>query len=366
MHKQLALALLAFCVLVISCAKETPEPPPTPGPVPPPAAGVNFDPATVPYATLSAYNFFQGDMADHQPVQGVLPYDVITPLFSDYAKKKKFVWMPGGAPATYAGDHQSLNFPEHTVLIKTFYYDNVQPAGSRRLIETRLLYKLNGQWHFADYVWNSAQTEATLDLAGSNTPVTFTDEQGTERSLLYRIPAEAECLTCHKVNGQATPIGPKPQNLNMPYTYTNGTMGQLARWVQEGYLADGYPSTITTTVRWDDVSQDLNNRVRSYMDMNCAHCHADGRHCDYRPMRFAYEETADPVNLGVCVAPDEPLQPHHTHIVARGSAERSVLHYRMAATNETVRMPLLGRTVVHEEALELIQQWISAMDPPCN
>ena len=99
--------------------------------------------------------------------------------------------------------------------------------------------------------------------------------------------------------------------------------------------------------------------------MNCAHCHATGRHCDYRPMRFAWNETTDPVNLGRCVAPDDPIDPSQTHIVASGNAGRSMMVYRMSSTDEAVRMPLMGRTVVHEEAVDLISTWINSLNPPC-
>ncbi|MEZ4800116.1 MAG: hypothetical protein R2809_10145 [Flavobacteriales bacterium] len=44
-------------------------------------------------------------MSELHPNERVLPYDVITPLFTDYAKKKKFVWMPEGTSAIYASDN---------------------------------------------------------------------------------------------------------------------------------------------------------------------------------------------------------------------------------------------------------------------
>jgi len=140
----------------------------------------------------------------------------------------------------------------------------------------------------------------------------------------------------------------------------------LSKWMQVGYLAPGVPSEIDATVRWDDVTAPLNERVRSYVDMNCAHCHAEGSHCDYRPMRFAWSETADPVNLGVCVPPDEEVLPALTYIVAAGIPGRSMMHHRLASTEEQVRMPLLGRTLVHEEGLALITAWIESLEPACN
>jgi uncharacterized repeat protein (TIGR03806 family) len=364
--KKVLLATLLILAAFISCNKDEDEPvepgPTTPAPVSP----VVFDPAQVPYTQLSQYNFFQGDMAELDPVHGVLPYDVISPLFTDYAKKQRFIWMAAGVKAAYNGDGVPLQFQDNTVLIKNFYYDHVQPGDVRRIIETRLIFRTLGEWHFATYVWNEAQTEATLDMSGSFTPVTWNDTEGDPHSITYRIPSDAECLTCHKENGIPTVIGPKPQNLNADYPYSDGTMNQLAKWEQFGYLEPGTPADILTTVKWDDPTQDLTERVRSYLDMNCAHCHSEHRHCDYRPMRFAFNQTADPVNLGVCVHQHEQLDESLTHIVARGSPARSVLFYRISSTDETVRMPLLGRTIVHQEAVDMIQEWIESLDPPCE
>lgn len=360
--KALLLLLLPFVILV-SCAKEelqadlvqeTEE-----------GDRLALNVSEFPYATLSEYGFFKGPMARQRPVVGVLPYAPINTLFTDYAHKQRFVWMPAGSQATYNGDHEILDFPDGTVLIKTFFYDNVQPSDERRIIETRLIYKRNGQWEFADYVWNEEQTEANFDLDGSYTPITFLDDNGELRSVNYRIPSAAECQTCHKLNDLSVPIGPKPQNLNSPYPYAAGAKNQLTRWTDEGYLSSARPKRIVTVPKWDDPSVSLNDRVRAYVDIQCAHCHREGSHCDYRPMRFGFQETTDPANLGVCVPPDDPLLAQHSHIVARGSVGRSLLHYRVAATEEAVRMPLLGRTIVHEEGLQLITDWINSLGPPC-
>jgi len=365
------LALLLFVVaILVSCSKDVlDETLPTDLNE---ADRLVLDVQDFPFTNLSEYHFFKGPIVQQRPVPGVLPYAPISGLFSDYAHKLRFVWMPQGVSATYNGDERVLDFPDGTVLIKTFYYDHVQPADARRIIETRLLYKRNGAWEFADYVWNAEQTEATFDMTGSFTPVTWTDDNGMQRSINYRVPSVAECQTCHKDNDLPIPIGPKPQNLNslFPYTdsrpYNPSPKNQLQKWAEMGYLQRNFPKNIATTVRWDDPTADLNTRVRSYVDINCAHCHREGSHCDYRPMRFAFHESSDPVNLGVCVPPDDPILPQHTYIVARGSIGRSLLHYRVNSTDEAVRMPLLGRSIVHDEGVALITAWINSLGPACE
>ncbi len=360
--KRTVLLILLMLIVVMACNHDDDPMPPTEVEVSP----VVYDPTSMPYDSLSTYNFFTGNIADLVPVYGVLPFAPITPLFSDYAHKSRFVWMPVGAKASYVDDNTPLDFADGTILIKNFWFDNVQPNNVKRILETRLLFKRNGLWEFANYKWNDQQTEATLDLVGSFAPLQWLDDNSQAHDVVYRIPSEAECFVCHKRNDVPEPIGPKPRNLNSTYNYPDGPMNQLDKWIATGYLEANVPDVIETTAKWDDPNVDINDRVRAYVDMNCAHCHSDDKHCDYRPMRFAWSETSDPVNLGVCVPPDDQLTPDLTHIVARGFTQRSMLYYRASSTDETVRMPLLGRTVVHTEAVQLFGDWITAMSPPCN
>jgi uncharacterized repeat protein (TIGR03806 family) len=357
------LVLALIIVGVFACTKEDMDPIECPAPE---TSLVVFDPTSVPYDSLNKYNFFQGLMSNQTPVDGVIPYSLITPLFTDYAHKYRFIWMPDSVSASFSTDSEILNFPDGTVLIKSFYYNHVQPEDVTKIIETRLIYKINGAWEFANYIWNSDQTAATLDLVGSYVDLSWTDENSIPRSTVYRIPSDAECKNCHKKNDQPIPIGPKPQNLNKQEMYEEGSMNQLQKWVQLGLISGSIPGTIETVVDWEDESQPIEERVRAYLDINCSHCHADQKHCDYRAPRFSWTETTESANLGICVEPDETPLPQYTHIVSSGNIPRSVLHFRINSTDETVRMPLLGRTLVHEEAVLLIEQWINTLDPPCN
>jgi len=322
------------------------------------------DLTVVPYPKLSDYHFFEGDMKNLEPVYKVIPYDLNSGLFTDYAHKKRFIWMPEGVKATYNGDGKVLEFPTGTILIKNFYYDNVQPDNTTRIIETRLMIRKSTGWIFADYIWNTEQTEAYFNLDGGHTPVTWM-EGAEQKTTNYRLPPETECFTCHKKQETIAAIGPKPQNLNKNYLYADGVQNQLSRWVQEGYLNEALPQQIVSTADWTDTSLPLDLRVRSYLDINCAHCHSDGAHCDYRPMRFAFSETSLPSNLGICVPPEENINNSLTYIVAKKNALRSVMRYRINTTDPAQRMPILGRTIVHTEAVAMIELWINSMDAPC-
>lgn len=365
------LLLLMGLFVLFSCQSDNDEYTEiTPTPTTPTGTPVSADLSQVPYPKLSDYHFFTGSLKNNTPNDRVLPYEIASGLFTDYAHKKRFVWMPENTKAVYNGDGKVVTFPIGTVLIKTFYYDNVQPENKTQIIETRLMIKKGvdsdgvDQWVFANYIWNDSQTEAVLDMNGSYRSLTWT-ENGQTKSTNYRIPSSVECLTCHKKDEKAIPIGPKPQNLNIVYNYTDGAKNQLTKWMERGMLQSGYPANITSTINWQDTSKPLELRVRSYLDINCAHCHSENSHCDYRPMRFAFSETSNPVNLGICVEPQEFIDNDLTHIVSRGKFQRSMLHFRLQSTDEANRMPLLGRTMAHEEAVQMIEQWISSLNPTC-
>jgi len=332
---------------------------------PPVENGVNTDIENFPFEKLSDYNFYVGELKNLSPNEGVLPYDLISHLFTDYALKKRFIWIPEGQKANYVSDGEIFDFPDGTITLKNFYYENVLPDLSTRIIETRMIYKKDGAWQFAEYVWNEDQSEAFFNLDGSFTNVSWLENE-VEKSTNYRIPSESQCLTCHKQLDVPILIGPKPQNLNMDMDYGTETINQLEKWTQLGYVdAEDLPVEIETVVDWENESEEISKRMRSYVDINCAHCHSEESHCSYRSMRFAYSESADDDNMGICIEPDENLDPSLTHIISSGNIDRSMVYYRLNTNDEIERMPLLGRSIIHEEALEMIEEYINSLDSPC-
>ncbi|MDC0637609.1 MAG: Ig-like domain-containing protein [Flavobacteriaceae bacterium] len=333
-----------------------------------PVSPVQLDLSNVPYPKLSDYNFFEGPLSDLSPVYGVLPYEPISKLFSDYAKKKRFVWMPENVSATYISDDALLDFPTGSVLIKAFYYDNVLPNIETKILETRLLIKQETEWIFADYIWDQEQQEAYLDVEGygANIPVEWL-ENGVAKEVNYRVPSQSQCYTCHKSYQLATPIGPKPQSLNGLYDFDEGASNQLQKWQEMGYLDNSLPQTIETVVDWSDDTQPLDLRVRSYFDINCSSCHSDSGHCDYRSLRMNFNLSDDLANLGVCVDPDTPIPGYENDkIIEPGDPLNSILYFRLHTTLEEYRMPLLGRSLPHDEALLFIEEWILNLNNTCD
>jgi uncharacterized repeat protein (TIGR03806 family) len=330
-----------------------------------PVTPVNYNLDEFPYDTLSEYNFYEGLMSELNPVYGVIPYKVISSLFIDYASAKTFIWMPNGARANYINDYSVLDFPEGTILMTTHYYENVLPNLSIKNLETRLLIKKEGEWLLVKYVWNEEQTEATYATEGSTVVVNWL-HNNEPKVVSYRIPSYSECFACHNKYETILPIGPKPQNINFDFPFSDGIQNQLSKLADFGYLEDNYPSNIVSAINWEDETQPLELRVRSYLDINCSHCHQEQGICEYRPMRLTFNETTDQVNMGVCVEPDDLFDETLAKIITPGRADKSLMVFRISSILPEYRMPLLGRTLKHTEGVQLLEDWINSLETNCE
>ena len=350
---------LAFALGITSCSEEQSYTEVETSPV-------KMDLTAVPYAKLSDYNFFEGAMRNLEPVFGLIPYKPASELFTDYAEKSRFIWLPNGLKATYTSDSDILNLPVGAALVKSFYYNNVQPTNSKKIIETRLMIHQTDGWIFANYVWDDTQTEAYLQPNGSIVPITWTTTTGQTKSIDYKVPDETKCISCHAKSEVDLPIGIKPQNLNFNYSYPEGSKNQLAKLIEFGYLENTLPAEITSVVDYTDVSKSLELRVRSYVDINCAHCHRDGGSAEYASLRFPFHLTENPENMGICVGTATPFNDvPRGYLVNPGDPNSSLVHYALSTNNSYLMMPRIGRTIVHEEALSLIGEWINSL-PACQ
>jgi uncharacterized repeat protein (TIGR03806 family) len=325
---------------------------------------VVLDLTQVPYQKLSDYKFFEGELKNQIPAYGVLPYKPINELFTDYAQKKRFVWLPNDTKATYNGDGNVLELPVGAALVKSFYYTNVQPNNTTKIIETRVMIRKETEWIFAEYVWNEEQTEAFLTDQRSEVALSWRDENSTLRNVTYKIPSSVlDCKRCHGLlNGDKNPIGIKPQNLNSIFNYTDGAKKQLQKWIDFGYLEDNLPSDIVSVVDYKDTSKPIDLRVRSYFDANCSHCHVDGGEADHFALRFAFNQTDIIENMGVNVRAEHFLAGYNGRIVQPNTISQSILHYRVnTETDNFYIMPPLGRTKKHDEGLALIEEWINSL-----
>lgn len=299
-------------------------------------------------ATLGAFRFF-GDPKTRTPNPRLFGYVLNTPLFSDYAEKERYLYVPAGRAAGY-DPVAPLALPVGSAIIKTFGYGR---GAAFRPLETRVLLHRASGWVALPYVWNADLSDAVLKRAGTRIPVTFTDPAGRERSISYAVPNQNQCKGCHDVAGQISPIGPTARNLNRD--------GQLQRLVAAGMLA-GLPADVPALARWDDGAAPLGARAAAYLEVNCAHCHSPKGPASNSGLWLDWRQP-DPVARGLNKHPVAAGRGSGGREVAidPGHPDNSILLHRMASTEPGVAMPELGRATVHDEALQLLTDWIAGL-----
>ena len=356
-----------------------------------PAARVHFIAEGQP-ATLAEWGVLRVEDGWLRLNEGVVPYDLNTPLFSDYAHKLRTVWMPVGMAATYQPD-RSFDFPVGTILSKTFYYPlpagkawdgtsvaRTPPSSSSlegealdlatvRLIETRLLVHRAEGWVALPYVWNDAQTEATLKRIGELVTLDLVDAQGAREAANYQVPDQNQCGGCHITDNKSRkllPIGLKARHLNRDFEYATGRDNQLAHLARVGYLS-GVPAQPPRLADAADPRASLDARARAYLDINCGHCHSATGPALTSGL-WLDAGTQDRLKLGFCKQPIAAGKGtgNRLHDIVPGSAEASIFDFRMDSDDPAIMMPELGRSVVHREGVELIRAWINAQPGSCD
>lgn len=303
---------------------------------------------------LSDYHFFT-DGIDQTPNARVTAYDLNTPLFSDYAVKQRFVYLPPGTQATYR-DAGVFDFPLGTALIKSFGYpaDFRDPDSPVRWLETRVILRRADGWVTLPYIWNADGSDAVLARAGRRLPVSWIDAEGETQSISYRVPNQNQCKDCHASGDEITLIGPNARNLN------NGH--RLTDWVRAGIL-DRAPGDAPRLPVWDDPEDGtLDQRARAYLDVNCAHCHNPNASASNSGLVLTYQED-DPIRRGVLKRPVAAGRGSggFAFDIAPGDPANSILLFRMETSDPGIAMPELGREVPHREGIDLIRRYIAAM-----
>jgi len=313
---------------------------------------------------LSEFGFFE-DPIKQIPVKNVIPYELISPLFSDYARKQRFVYVPIGKKATHRTDFV-YQFPIGTALIKTFYYldDERNEESGRQLLETRVLLRKRNGWDAASYVWNKETNDADLKIAGQSINSSWLSKEGELMSVRYRVPNKNQCQECHESNTKIIPIGPKARNLNKEIFYSdlNGELNQLRYWLSRGII-DSYPESIEKVVGWNDKNKDIEKRARSYLAINCGHCHSPTGNAASSGLYLNFTEDR-PKQLGVLKKPVAAGRGSGDKLysIVPGKPEESILLYRMQSTDPGIMMPESGRALNHKEGIDLIANWITSLN----
>lgn len=377
-------------------------------------------PSTFP-RTVSASGLFQPGKG-HTVMPGLIPYTVNSPLWSDGTYKERFIALPPGTDKIKYSPNRSWDFPDETVLVKSFAIET--QAGdpkSRKWIETRFMVKQQNEWVGYTYEWNDAQTDATLvGLKGADREFTIADAADTTktRKQAWHYPSRAECMICHS-RAATYVLGISSMQLNCEMDYglhsAQGASGvrdnqlrtlahlglipiepnnELHEGVVKAAQARGLDAKeaeahwiatrrgggrqrpmpvkpaevdlahemLPAFVDPADKSAPIEMRARSYLQSNCAHCHVEAGGGNAQFTIAFYTPTADTRMVGV--------KPVHTNfgiaeakIVVPGEPEKSLLLHRTAMRGRG-QMPPIASAQIDPVAVEVLREWIAKMPKP--
>jgi len=287
--------------------------------------------------SIRAYQLFTEPLADLTPHPSAVLYELSSELFTDYAGKQRLIRLPEGAQARV--QEGRVVYPEGTLLAKTFYFDSDQndPTQDRKIVETRLLVKREGQWNVATYQWNEDQSDAYLTLEGATAEVTLMDDAQVIRQTTHQLPSEVACVTCHQDTAQSVYIGPSLKNLDREVERGGAMVNQLEYFASLGLFPADLRSP-SPMVNYKDESRSLDQRARAYLDINCAHCH--------QPNGWSR-----PADEGLDLRYEVPFA--NTGI----SDKRKALKRNV----QSGEMPFIGTTLKHDEGIELLLSYFDAL-----
>jgi putative heme-binding domain-containing protein len=320
--------------------------------------------------TLGETGLF-ASVADLKPAPGVLAYEINTPFWDDGADGDRLMALPGRGRVGF--DRDGLwAFPEGSVLARTVTIDLGE--GRTRRLETQILHLEGGSWRPYSYRWNDEQTEATLSPPEGETVTFSVADPGASdgsRAVSHRIVPRSECLLCHNPwagegllfgRQSATPLTANTLQLNVRRIDERGSFDQLREFERLGLLDGPLPESPETLPRLSDPHDEsigLAERVRSYLQVNCAQCHRFGAGGSASILLTADRPMDQTGTIGV-----RPMQGsfdiEEARIIAPGDPFGSVLYFRMAKLGAG-RMPRVGPRQVDVRGLDLMYRWIAGL-----
>ena len=311
------------------------------------------------------------DLAALTATNGFIPFDVNAPLWSDAAHKWRWAAVPSdGAP--YGTNEQvrfSTNaewiFPAGSVLMKHFELstNELNPSLHKRLETRFLVCDTNGAVYGLTYKWRADNSDADLLTNSLTENITITTATGTRTQAWY-YPSRQDCLTCHNSNARYI-LGPKAYHLNGDHTYasTGITDNQLRTWNHLGLfnpsLDENSISNLPASVNLTNTAAPLVERVRSYIDSNCAHCHRPNGVQAYFDARFQTPLTNQSIINGIV---NQNFGITGAKVVVATNTAKSIMHLRLSTVGFG-QMPPIAKSIADSNAVAVLTDWINSLPP---
>ena len=233
---------------------------------------------TPPPATLSATGAFS-NLATLTPNAGLVDYEPNVPFWSDYATKSRWFAIKNLTDTLGFSANGNWTLPTGMVWVKHFDIETTRGvAATRRKLETRFLVKTATDIYGLSYKWRADQLDADLvaedglsELIPASSP-----------AQTWRYPSRSECRACHTgVAGFA--LGFNTRQMNSDHVFGAQTLNQIAAMRDAppaSYFTAGTAPAVTNTLPFlaeaGDTGKSYEFRVRSYLSVNCVHCHQPG------------------------------------------------------------------------------------------
>jgi uncharacterized repeat protein (TIGR03806 family) len=305
------------------------------------------------------------DLAALEPSAGLVPYSVLTPLWSDGASKQRWTSLPAGQPATFS-EAGPWRFAPGTVFVKHFeiLIDAADPTSLRRLETRFLVAQEDGGYYGLTYKWNEDQTDAELLLQGQTDEIELRRSNGELERLNYYYPSPGDCLVCHNAPaGFVLGVQTAQLNADLLYTSTQRVANQLFTWSHAGLLDqvldEAAVEPFAALAPLSDEAAPLEHRVRSYWASNCSMCHggAQGLKATW-DARFSTPLAEQGIVWG---QPINGTSTDGTFLVVPGDTSRSLLYERSTTNIPGWRMPPLGRSTTDPLYAKVLEQWIISL-----
>jgi hypothetical protein len=310
-----------------------------------------------PPATLQDTGLYS-DFASLEVDPQHLPFAPQYPLWTDGAAKRRWISLPPGS-AIDASDPEAWTFPIGTRLWKEFSFDG-------RRVETRYLERqADGQWLYAAYAWSADGRAAPLaPPRGKYGAYAFAGGRS------HTIPGVSDCHVCHR-GGKSEVLGFSALQLS-PDRDPLAVHGEpapvpgvdLAFLIEKGLLV-GYPTGVAQRPPRISAGSAAERAALGYLHGNCGHCHNDKGSLQnlglfLRHVEGSKVEAAVASTIGQPVRKPAPGQSADAvSRVEAGHPERSGLMQRVSSRAAALQMPPLGTELVDDEAVALLQRWIS-------
>ena len=319
-------------------------------------------------ALLSQTGAFK-NTRDLEPVESLIPYDLNLAFWSDGAAKDRWMCLPNDPehPDSKIGFNPEgeWSFPNGTVFVKHFEMptDETRPELKRRL-ETRLLVRdATGSVYGVTYKWRPDNSDAELLASNFSETILIKTASGVRTQTWY-YPSRQDCRVCHTDKASGV-LGVKTRQINRDTALGNGKVeNQLLRWNRMGLFEPGFrredvPNYARLSPPEESV-RSLEERARSYLDANCAHCHRPGGTVAYFDARFDTPLPRQGLIEGQVLI-DEGID--KAHVIAPNDIWRSIAFMRIN-TLEAMKMPPLAHETLDQRGLAVLKDWIESLPGP--